>query len=102
VSQNWFSFVYIIVKKDAKRRASINIYIFKTKQMARKKISVLKESETWRNELFKDNYTQEIMTREQFVKQIELWNYDNYHIRNINGIDTPVSNPDETELNNLD
>lgn len=41
------------------------------------------------------------MTRNQFVNQIKQGNYDNYHIRNIGGIETPVSNPDTTRNNNL-
>ena len=41
------------------------------------------------------------MTRNQFVNQIKQGNYENYHVRNINGVDTPVSNPDNTRNNNL-
>ena len=41
------------------------------------------------------------MTRSQFVKEIEKGNYENYHIRVINDIKTPVSNPDKSENNNL-
>ena len=40
-------------------------------------------------------------TRNQFVNQIKQGNYENYHVRNINGVDTPVSNPDNTRNNNL-
>jgi hypothetical protein len=42
------------------------------------------------------------MTRPEFVRQIESGNYDNYHVRKINGVKTPVSNPDNSEKNNLD
>lgn len=42
------------------------------------------------------------MTRNQFVKSINNGNYNNYHVRKINGIDTPVSNPDKSKNNNLD
>ncbi len=42
------------------------------------------------------------MTRTQFVREIEQGNFDNYHVRKINGIKTPVSNPDDKEGNNLD
>ena len=69
--------------------------------MARPRISVTEESETGRNEMFHDNYTDVNMTREQFVRQIEASNYPNYHIREINGVKTPAANPDQSELNNL-
>lgn len=42
------------------------------------------------------------MSRSQFVQKIKQGNYPNYHIRKVNGIDTPVSNPDKSENNNLD
>ena len=41
------------------------------------------------------------MTRAQFVKEIEQGNYDNYHVRVINDVKTPVSNPDSSSKNNL-
>lgn len=67
-----------------------------------KRISVTQESSTGRNERFHDNYTGANMTRNQFVRQIQQGNYDNYHVRNINGVPTPVSNPDRSQRNNLD
>lgn len=70
--------------------------------MARKRVCVTKESDSGRNQQFHDNYTGNDMTRSQFVQQIECGNYDNYHVRNINGLKTPVSNPDGTKNNNLD
>lgn len=70
--------------------------------MARKRVTVTQESETGRNERFHDNYTGADMTRNQFVRQIEKGNYDNYHVREINGVPTPVSNPDGKKNNNLD
>lgn len=66
------------------------------------RIKVTKESDSGRNERFKDTRTGTEMTRNQFVKKIEKGDYPNYHVRNINGIDTPVSNPDNTKNNNLD
>jgi hypothetical protein len=42
------------------------------------------------------------MSRSQFVKKIENGNYPNYHVRNIGGVKTPVSNPDGKSGNNLD
>lgn len=67
-----------------------------------KRVKVTEESDTGRNESFHDNFTGKDMTRSQFVDEIKRGNYDNYHIRNINGVDTPVSNPDSTKNNNLD
>lgn len=66
-----------------------------------KRITVTKESSTGRNESFHDNFTGANMTRSQFVRQIQQGNYDNYHVRTINGIKTPVSNPDRNKNNNL-
>ena len=66
-----------------------------------KRISVTQESETGRNQKFHDNYTDANMTRAGFVRAIEAGNYPNYHIREINGIKTPASNPDQSERNNL-
>lgn len=70
--------------------------------MARKRVIVTQESETGRNQKFHDNYKGGNMNRSQFVNEINQGNYPNYHVRNINGLDTPVSNPDNTRNNNLD
>ena len=69
--------------------------------MARPRISVTEESDTGRNQKFHDNYTGADMTLRQFVNEIKAGNYPNYHLRNINSVKTPVSNPDQSELNNL-
>lgn len=69
--------------------------------MGRQRVSVTKESNTGRNLGFHDNYSGIDMTRSQFVREINNGNYENYHIRNINGIQTPVSNPDSKRNNNL-
>lgn len=70
--------------------------------MGRKRVTTTSENSTGRNTTFHDNYTNNDMTRNQFVKQIESGNYDNYHVRTINGVKTPVSNPDKNVNNNLD
>ncbi|MFZ2390570.1 MAG: hypothetical protein WAW15_02010 [Minisyncoccales bacterium] len=67
-----------------------------------KTVVVISESESGRNQKFHDNRTGEDMTRPEFVKKIENGEYESYHIREINGIKTPVSNPDQKESNNLD
>lgn len=66
-----------------------------------KRVSVTHESNSGRNEQFHDNFTGANMSRSQFVSQIRQGNYENYHIRNINGVPTPVSNPDKSSNNNL-
>ncbi len=63
-------------------------------------VKVTKENKTGRNTHFADGAKN--MTRGQFVKEIESGNYDDYHIRKINGVKTPVSNPDNKTNNNLD
>jgi len=70
--------------------------------MARKRVTVTEESDSGRNENFHDNYTGQDMTRAQFVRKIEKGDYPNYHVREVNGVKTPVSNPDDSENNNLD
>ena len=66
-----------------------------------KRVSVTKESQSGRNTKFRDNHTGRTMTRAQFVKSIEKDNYANYHVRKVNNVKTPVSNPDRTRNNNL-
>ncbi len=70
--------------------------------MSRKRVSTTLESDSGRNLKFRDNYNNQNMTRTQFVNKIEKGNYENYHIREINGIKTPCSNPDKSTNNNLD
>ncbi len=70
-------------------------------KMARKRVSTTKENKTGRNLQFFDNYNHKNMSRAKFVSEIESGNYPNHHIRNINGIKTPVSNPDSSTNNNL-
>ena len=66
-----------------------------------KRVSVTQESSSGRNQRFRDNNTRRNMSRQEFVRKIENGNYPNYHIREINGVKTPVSNPDQSENNNL-
>lgn len=70
--------------------------------MGRKRVTTTGESSTGRNTTFHDNFTNQDMTRSQFIKQIESGSYANYHVRKINGVKTPVSNPDKNVNNNLD
>ena len=41
------------------------------------------------------------MSRREFVRKIITGEYPGYHTRIINGVRTPVSNPDTKENNNL-
>lgn len=69
--------------------------------MSRSRVTVTRESDSGRNQRFHDNYTGQNMSRQQFVRSINNGNYDHYHVRNINGVDTPCSNPDRSRNNNL-
>lgn len=69
--------------------------------MKKHKVQVISESESGRNQRFKDCSTGKEMTRNQFVKEIKAGNYEDYYVRKINNIDTPVSKPDGNEKNNL-
>ena len=66
-----------------------------------KRIKVTKESDTGRNLEFHDNFTGKDMTLSQFVKEINNGNYDNYTVKKINNLDTPVSKSDSSRNNNL-
>ncbi len=69
--------------------------------MPYKQISVIEESDSGRNKRFIDNKTKRIMTRSQFATKIDKGEYQKYHTREVNGLTTPVSNPDNKEGNNL-
>lgn len=58
------------------------------------KVKVTKQSSTGRNEKFE-------ISRADLVKQIKAGLLPGYHIRVINDIETPVSNPDKNKKNNL-
>ncbi len=70
--------------------------------MPKKRITVTQESDTGRNKKFHDNKTGEDLTRAQLVRKIEKGEYEDYHVRKINNVKTPVSNPDSSKNNNLD
>lgn len=66
-----------------------------------KNVKVTRESDSGRNLGFKNTSTGRYMNRQTFVKAIKAGNYDGYHVRLINGIETPCSNPDKSSKNNL-
>jgi hypothetical protein len=70
-------------------------------EMGRKRITVIDESNSGRNIRFHDNYSNRNMSRAEFVSRIKAGQYENYHVRKINGVETRVSNPDKSENNNL-
>lgn len=59
-----------------------------------KRVTVTRESDTGRNTRFHDNVTGDDMTRQQFVQKINQGSYNGYYVRDINGIPTPCSKPD--------
>lgn len=69
--------------------------------MPKARVTVNSQSPSGRNQTFHDNVSGRNMNAQQFVKSIERGNYPGYHVRNINGIKTPVSNPDGSTSNNL-
>ena len=64
-------------------------------------MKVTAETNTGRNVAFQDTKTGNEMTRDEFTREIDNGVYPNYHTRIINGVKTPVSNPDGSEGNNL-
>lgn len=69
---------------------------------SRGRVRVTSESDSGRNQTFQDKQTGRQMSRQEFVRRIEAGDYPNYHVRTVNGIKTPVSNPDSSTNNNLD
>ena len=69
--------------------------------MARNKVKVTSESSTGRNMRFRVPGGRGEMSRAQFVRGIERGDFPGYHVRVINGVKTPVSNPDGKRGNNL-
>lgn len=66
-----------------------------------KNVKVVGETPTGRNVEFQKPNGHH-MSRPEFVAAIRQGNFPDYHIRNINGLDTPVSNPDRSKGNNPD
>lgn len=67
-----------------------------------KTVHTTRETKTGKNTNFRDKSTGKDMTRKAFVKEINQGKYSkDYHVRIINGIATPASNPDKSKKNNL-
>lgn len=69
--------------------------------MPKKPVEVVRESDSGRNTRFRDTDTGREMSRPEFVKEIREGNYPGYHVRRVNDVPTPVSNPDGKDRNNL-
>ncbi|MGJ8536391.1 MAG: hypothetical protein ACSHW2_04500 [Parasphingopyxis sp.] len=67
-----------------------------------KRVKTTVETRSGRNVRFHDNFSGTDMSRAEFVREIESGHYENYHVRRINKVKTPVSNPDSRRNNNLD
>lgn len=65
------------------------------------RVVVTGESDSGRNERFRDTRTGRTMSSGEFVERIESGEYGQYHVRCVNGRKTPASNPDASENNNL-
>jgi len=66
-----------------------------------KRVSVITEDSNGRNQAFRDNVTHKNLSRPEFVRAINQGKYPGYHVRDVHGVKTPVSNPDSSENNNL-
>ncbi|MEB6226383.1 hypothetical protein MXM59_04045 [Mammaliicoccus sciuri] len=64
-----------------------------------KSVKVTSETKSGRNTRFKSG--SKSMSRSEFVKGIKSGKFPGYHVRNVNGKATPVSNPDKSSRNNL-
>ena len=64
-------------------------------------VIVLEENKQGRNEVFFDLAKNVLLSRAEFVSAIKSGHYPAYTVKNINGLPTPVSKPDDKEVNNL-
>lgn len=70
--------------------------------MAQKgRLKVVRESDTGRNQRFQNTRTGQEMSRAEVVRRIKQGEYEDYHVRKVNGIETPAANPDGKKGNNL-
>ncbi|OOY18638.1 hypothetical protein BMI86_19810 [Thioclava sp. DLFJ5-1] len=68
--------------------------------MARKKITVTRETSTGLNTRFNVPGQGEI-TRGRLAEQVERGEHEGYHVRRVNGRRIVASNPDDSSRNNL-
>jgi hypothetical protein len=72
-----------------------------TPSTTNRRVKVLSESATGRNEFFEDDQGRR-MSRIEFVNAIKRKEYSGYTVRVINGVETPMSKADSDKTNNLD
>jgi hypothetical protein len=82
--------------EDSRKYSEVEQYIDREKPVV-----VLKESKTGRNEVFLDLIRSSVMSREGFVAKISRGVYPGYTVASIDGLKTPMSNPDGVASNNL-
>ena len=68
----------------------------------RPRVTTTRETKSGRNVSFHDNCTGADMSRGEFVRAIEQRQYPKYHVRCLNGLKTPASNPNGRICDNLD
>jgi len=64
-------------------------------------VIVLEEDENGRNLSFVDLINNKFLSREEFVLEIQSGSYPGYTVKDVKGVQTPVSNPDGRRTNNL-
>ena len=70
-----------------------------------KMVKVIVENESGRNKIFQDTRNNHIMTDKDFISRIKNTNsvyHEHYYVRKVNGIETPVSKPNNTKRDNLE
>jgi hypothetical protein len=65
------------------------------------RLEKIEENKTGRNTKFRDKKTGEVKTRAKVADEIRKGHYPDYHLRKVNGVDTPCSNPNSSEKDNL-
>ena len=73
----------------------------KARRPTRAPIKVTKESPSGRNEQFQTAGGRDL-SRTVLVREIKQGHHPNHHVRVVNGVETPASNPDESQKNSLD
>ena len=66
-----------------------------------KPVIVLDESISGRNEIFYDIAQKKALSRSEFILAIRQGHYLGYFVKEIDGLETPVSKSDGKDMNNL-
>lgn len=65
------------------------------------KFTVTRESDSGRNLRFRENRTGRELSRPDLVREIKGGKHEDMHVRRVHGVETPCTNPDGREGNNL-